>query len=101
VRQTRYIFDHNENVLSVHHVEDVGDHIDLVANERNSLRNGFSPHGKKDGGWRKIGSIPMIILDQWFKEGFNPFRGDPKEISKEVKRRLNEMSKFKTVDKQL
>jgi hypothetical protein len=97
VKRERVLYDHNENVLYRHYVEDVEPHIDLVAAQRSHLNNGFAPH-KRDANYRKIASIPMIVLDQWFREGFNAF---DKNNAKELKRRINEYNKFRTVDKPL
>jgi hypothetical protein len=87
------IYDHKSNVLTKVITEDVEPVIDHATDIRNNHDNGFS----KSRDFRKIGSIPLIILDQWFKEGFNALSNDP-ETGKEVKRRLNEYNKFRTVD---
>lgn len=63
-----------------------------IRQEKNDLPNGMG----NNANYRKIGSIPMIIAAQWFQEGFNCL--DPNN-AKEVKRRLNEFNKFRTVDK--
>ena len=83
------------NVVTIVNEEDLTDHMDAVAAERNDLRNGFGP--RKEG-WRKVASVPMIVVEQWLKEGFNPFRTDD---DKELRRRINEWSKFRTTDKPL
>jgi hypothetical protein len=72
--------------------EDVEPLLDRVARERNDNPTGFSPSGN----WRKIGEIPLIVIDRWFHEGFNAFDGNN---AAELKRRLNEFSKFRTTDK--
>lgn len=97
MRNTKYIFDHTDKILRVVHVEDVEPHIDECTNDRVSLNNGFS----KSKNWRKIGSIPNIILDKWFQEGFNALENSP-EARRELRRRLNNgFEKFRTVDKRV
>ena len=95
-RRVQEIYDHNTNVLTRVITEDVDPIIEQCLHERNNLDNGFT----KSREMRKIGSIPMIILDQWFKDGFNPFRNDP-SVGKEIKRRLNDMNKFRSVNRML
>ncbi len=85
-------YDHDLDRLTITRTEDVQPHIDAVKEDRNDMRNGFS----KSGNWRKIGSIPMSIVAKWYGEGFNCL--DPNN-AKEVRRRLNDMSKFRGVDK--
>jgi hypothetical protein len=55
--------------------------------ERNkALRNmddGYSPSREL----RRVASIPAVIVDQWYREGFNIF--DP-ENRAELRRRLND-----------
>ena len=93
LRKVKEIYDHKENVLTRIITEDVEPIIDHATAIRNNTDNGFS----KSRDFRKIGSVPLIIIDQWMQDGFNPFRTDP-WTSKEIKRRLNEFSKFRTVD---
>ena len=75
--------------------EDVEPVIEEVKEERNLLRNGFS----KSGNFRKIGSIPMIVVHQWLVEKGIDLMAPGNE--KYVRQALNEMSKFRTVDKAL
>ena len=92
-RTEKFIYDHSGNVMTKVITEDVEPVIEHVKNIRNNTPNGFGPTREM----RHIGSVPMAILDQWFKEGFNPFKQDP-DAAKEVKRRLNDMNKFRTTD---
>ena len=81
--------------LSIQRTEDVSSHLDHVRRERNDNPNGMSDSGN----WRKIGSIPMSLAAQWLaEEGFDCL--DPNN-AKEVKRRLNEHDKLRTVDRML
>jgi len=75
--------------------EDVEPVIDEVTQFKNNSRNGFSPSGN----FRKIGSIPMIIVHQWLVEKGIDLMAPGNE--KYVKQALNEMNKFRTVDKAL
>jgi hypothetical protein len=35
--------------------------------------------------WKKVGSIPLIVMDQWFAEGFNALApGNEKEVVKRL-----------------
>lgn len=69
-------------------------HLDLVKASQNNNPDGYS----KSRLWRKIGSIPLIVIDKWFREGFNALENSP-EARKELRRRLNEHNKFRTVGK--
>jgi hypothetical protein len=81
--------------MIIRRTEDVESVIEEVARYKNASRNGFS----QGGTWRKIGSLPAIIIEQWLREkGIDLM--DPANI-KYVKQALNEMSKFRTVDKPL
>lgn len=71
--------------------EDVEPIIEQAKAIRNNTDNGFSP----ERNLRHIGTIPLIILDQWIREGVDL------RDSKAVKKRLNEFNKFRTVDKAL
>jgi hypothetical protein len=55
--------------------------------------NGFGPTRN----FRKIGSIPMHLLNEAFKKGINPLDGSP-EGQKWIKKYLQENKKFMTVD---
>lgn len=88
-----FIYDHAGRVLTKVTTVDVEPIIENALHYRNNLRNGFT----KSGEMRLIGTIPMAVIDMWFRQGFNPFRGDP-DTGKEIKRRLNEFNKFRTVD---
>ncbi len=91
VRET-ISFDHATDTLFIKRTEDLQGHIDDIRREKNDLPNGMG----NNSNWRKIGSIPLIIASQWWAEGFNCL--DPNN-AKEVRRRLNEFNKFRTVDK--
>lgn len=75
--------------------EDVEPVIDEVTAYRNSTTNGFS----QSKNYRKIGSIPMIVVHQWLTEKGIDLMAPGNE--KYVRQALNEMSKFRTVDKAL
>jgi hypothetical protein len=85
MRKTTVSFDHNEKKLYRLHEEDVEPLLDSLKEERN---HNDSHHVKNRAGWKKIGEIPMVIIDKWFKEGFNALEDSP-EARKELKRRLN------------
>lgn len=90
----KWIFEDNGRKVLRLISEDVDPVINHVRDARNFSSNGWTVNRTM----RKIGSIPLIIIDQWMKEGFNLFRcKDPKEIRK----RLNEYNKFRTTDRML
>ena len=74
---------------------DVEPVINEVAEFKNSTVNGFS----KSRNYRKIGSLPLIIIEKWLTEKGIDLMAPGNE--KYVKQALNEMSKFRTVDKVL
>ena len=77
------------------YTEDVEPLLDSLAEQRNHGDPGA--YRKSKARWRKVGEIPLIILDQWFREGFNAL--DPAN-AEEVKRRLSgPYKKFLAVDK--
>ena len=85
----------NSERMIIRRTEDVEPVIDDVTEFKNSTRNGFS----KSKNWRKIGSIPLIVVHQWLTEKGIDLMAPGNE--KYVKQALNEMSKFRTVDKAL
>ena len=60
---------------------------------RSAGNNGFS----RERTFRKIGSIPMIMLDDAFRQGINPMDGSP-EGQKWVMKLLADNPKLRTVD---
>jgi hypothetical protein len=90
-------YDHNTNTYYIQHIEDVEPIIDDVKAYSEASRNGFS----KSGNWRKIGSIPLIVVEQVLREeGINLMGHQPHEL-KRAKRWLNENTKFRTVDRRV
>ena len=93
-RKSDYIFDHSTGLLHIKHEEDVEPVIDHVQESKGLNRNGWS----KSRNWRKIGSIPLIIVEQVLREkGINIMQNTP-EARKEVRRILNEFNKFRVPD---
>lgn len=81
--------------MIIKYTDDVEPVIDAVKEDREARRNGFS----KSGNWRKIGSIPLVVVHQWLTEKGIDLMAPGNE--KYVRQALNEMSKFRTVDKAL
>lgn len=81
--------------MIIRHTDDVEPVIEEAKLHRDNTRNGFS----KSGNWRKIGSIPLIVVHQWLAEKGIDLMAPGNE--KYVRQALNEMSKFRTVDKAL
>ena len=94
----KFFFEHFANgshIMRIQRTQDVEPNIDQVTEDRNNLNNGWS----KKGHFRKIGSIPMIIVEQvWREKGINLVENSP-EARREVRRILNEFNKFRSVDK--
>lgn len=85
----------NSQRMIIKRTEDVEPVIDDVTEFKNNTRNGFS----KSGNFRKIGSIPLIVVHQWLVEKGIDLMAPGNE--KYVRQALNEMNKFRTVDKAL
>jgi hypothetical protein len=81
--------------MIIKRTEDVEQVIDEATDYRNAARNGFS----QSGNWRKIGSIPLIVVQQWLDEKGIDLMAPGNE--KYVRQALNDMNKFRTVDKAL
>lgn len=85
----------NSHRMIIRHTEDVEPVIDNVTEDKNSRRNGFG----KSKNFRKIGSIPLIVVHQWLTEKGIDLMAPGNE--KYVRQALNEMNKFRTVDRML
>lgn len=75
----------DEKGVHVHRVQDVED----VLNENKAAYNSHgdwksSRYGK--GPMHKIASIPIIVVEQWLKEGFDIYTATPQQI----RRKLND-----------
>lgn len=82
--------------LFIKNVQDIEPVLDENAYARNHQgNNGFG----KSRVWRKIGSIPMIMVEQILREkGVNILDGSP-EADKYIRKFLDDNYKFRTVDK--
>ena len=91
-----YHFDKATHKLHVTRSEDIEPLLEENTYARNHQgNNGFG----KSRNWRKIGSIPMIIVEKMLREhGVNILDGSP-EAEKYVKKFLNNNRAFRTVDK--
>lgn len=85
----------NSERMTIRRTEDVEGVIEDATNYRNSASNGFS----QSRNWRKIGSLPLIIVQKWLTEKGIDLMAPGNE--KYVRQALNEMSKFRTVDRVL
>lgn len=95
--KSREVWDPVTQTLHIERVQDVEENIEYATMLRNNGRNGFSPSRN----WRKIGSIPLVFYEKVLREkGINMLDGSP-EAAREVRKFLNEHSKFKTVDQKL
>jgi hypothetical protein len=92
----RKVYDYDVHT-KMHHertIMDVESIVDENTDVRNNGNNGFS----KERNFRKIGSIPMLLLNEAFKEGINPMDGSP-EADKWLRKFLQANPKFMTVDR--
>lgn len=88
-------FDEGTGKFYLSYAEDVEPLLDSLAEQRNHGDEGA--YRKSRARWRKIGELPLIILDQWFREGFNAL--DPSNAD-ELRRRLSgPYKKFLAVNK--
>lgn len=82
--------------LFIKNVEDIESVLDENAYARNHQgNNGFG----KSRVWRKVGSIPCVVVEQILREkGVNILDGSP-EADKYIRKFLDDNYKFRTVDK--
>jgi hypothetical protein len=75
--------------LVVTRTQDTTAYIDANRAEFNAAPS-WRPYGcgKKDKSLRKVASIPLIVAEQWMKEGVNIFDPSP-EMQKKVSQKLN------------
>jgi hypothetical protein len=75
----------NDGKFGILHTEDVEPLLDSLKEERNSNQGS---HLKSQARWRKVGEIPMIIVEKWLREdGFNALApGNEKETLNRVQR---------------
>lgn len=93
VRKEHY--DHNEKKLFIQTIEDVEPILEENAIHRAAGNNGFS----KERTFRKIASIPLILVEKWMREdGVNVFKLRGEEGEKYIRRKLAENPKLMTVN---
>jgi hypothetical protein len=62
-------FDEGTKTFYINEVEDVSPLLDSLQEERNHApKHAYKRNAAR---WRKVGEIPLIILDKWYREGFN------------------------------
>ena len=97
MRRTREVFDAATNTLYVEHREDVEPLMNGIAEFKGENTDGYN----KERTWRKIGSIPLIVVEKVLREeGINLMGSDSKAIAR-ARQWLNDNYKFRTVDKRL
>lgn len=80
---------------TTYHYEAEGDKLTLIRTQdvepilefNKKLQNDTSLTRTKD--LRRVAKIPMIIIEQWLKEGLDLFSNDP-EMVRKIKQRLND-----------
>ena len=90
---TEHFFEGNR--MTIRRTQDVEPVIDEATAVRNMGRNGFS----EDRHFRKIGSIPLMVVDKVLRERGINLMENSEEARKESRKILNEYNKFRTVDK--
>ena len=80
---TQYHYDADGDRLTLNRVQDV----EPILKFNKMLQNDKSLTRGKD--LRRVAKIPMVVIEQWMKEGINLFSNDP-EMKKKVKARLND-----------
>ena len=91
---SEYYLDHATMKMTtkrIHH--DVDPVLEDVSLSKNLNRNGFS----QSRNYRKLGSIPMVIIEQYFQKGINLLDGS-QESAKICRRILNDMNKLRVPD---
>ena len=83
-------FENNGRLMHIQTLVDVEDVIDDVK-EAADENKGFS----KSRNFRRIGSIPLVFVDEMFRKGINLFDGS-EDSAKIAKKWLREHSKFNT-----
>jgi len=75
--------------LVVQRTQDTTAYLEQNKAERNAAPD-WRPYasGRKDKALRKVASIPMIVVEQWMKEGINILDPSP-EMQKKVAQKLN------------
>jgi hypothetical protein len=93
-RTSREVWDHEQGLI-VHQEQDIEPLLDENHADRTSGNNGYSP-GRT---LRRIGSIPMIVIEKVMRErGINLLDGS-QDAQKEVRKLLDEYPFFRTVDR--
>jgi hypothetical protein len=49
--------------------------------------------GRKDVPLRRVAEIPLVVVEQWFKEGINIYSPDP-DMQKAFRKKLNDYNKL-------
>lgn len=97
MQKVKELYDHNTDTFYLQITEDVEPLLDHLAEQRAHQDPNY--YKKSPARWRKIGELPLIIIDQWLREGFNAFENSD-EARTELKRRLTgPYKKFMAVDR--
>lgn len=82
--------------LYIQRTQDVEPLLDEIHELRSFNPTGYSPSRN----WRKIGSIPLVMVEDYLRRGINLMDGSP-ESQREIRKFFNEHSKLRAVDKPL
>lgn len=84
--ETRYLWDSAERKLVVQRVADVTHNMDVNKAEYNSHGDHKASRYSSHRPMHKVASIPMGLVEQWLKEGFDVFTASDAEL----RRKLND-----------
>lgn len=92
---TREFYDRDNDRLYIHHSQDVSDLLDENNFAKGVGNNGFSQSRL----WRRIGSIPCIVVEKVLREHGVNMLENSSEAEKYIRRFLENNKKLMTVDK--
>ena len=94
---TEEFFDHATGKFYIRRTVDV----EPILEDNNALKNNGNDGYGHSRQWRKIGSIPNVVVEKILREhGVNILDGSP-EAEKYIKKFLNNNTKFRTVDRRV
>lgn len=84
--ETNYFWDSASKKLIVQRVQDITNNLDVNQAEYNHHGDHKASRYSHKGSSHKVASIPMGLVEQWIKEGFNIFTATDAEL----RRKLND-----------
>lgn len=81
-----------QGLMVVERIQDVQPYLDANQRQYNEVSS-WRPFAGRN--MRLVADIPMIVVEQWMREGFNLFDDSHPSHSKELRRRLNDIENRK------